>query len=243
MAKVKTSNANYTIVVVAMLLFGVSIALTLLAGVSPGIALVWNMLSALYISYDIIPTNILSNPLILASSFLDAIVFALFAVFLATWFIDVIRSINIEEYFTLRKVRALKNHIIVAPYNNFSKVLVEELRKEKFRFVVIVENPSQAAQLYAKKIPAVVGELRGGEVLKSAGIERASSVIACDDDDVKNALISIAAKDANPGISIISRVVAEENMQKLGKAGASRIVIPEVTAGTNVGEELLKRVA
>lgn len=237
----KIGRGNYIIVFVATIMFLVSMTLTIAAGVAPGLSLVWNVLAALYISYDVIPANLLANPLIFISSLLDAFVFALFAVFLATWFIGVIRSINIAEYLTMRRVARLRNHVIVAPYNDFSKVLAEELAREGIRFVVIADNESDGARLYGMKMLTVVGEMRSEDVLKNAGIEQAAYVIACADDDVKNALISIAAKDANPNIKVISRVIEEENLQKLNKAGASLVVIPGVTAGNKMGDEIVKR--
>ncbi len=242
MALSNTKNTNYVIAFVAILMFAVSVVLTIAAGVAPGIALIWNVLAALYIGYDLIPQSMLASPLILIATLLDALVFALFAVFLATWFIDLVRSINITEYFALRKIRGLRRHVIVAPYNNFSKSLVEELTKSGSKFVVITDNQIQAARLNNANVLAIVGEFRSRDAFETAGIGSASYVVACDDDDVKNALITIAARDANPNVTVISRVIEEENMQKVSKAGASRIIIPSVTAGLSVGEEIVKRV-
>ena len=241
MARKRTRNANYIIVFVAMIMFAISVILTILAGIDPGIALIWNVLASLYISYNLIPNSMLANPLIFTSSLLDALVFALFAVFLATWFIDIIRSINITEYLILSKVKRLKGHVIVAPFNEFSRVLAEELLKGGFKFVVIANNEVEAARLYGRKMLAVVGEVRTEDSFKAAGIDRASYLIACDDDDVKNALIAISARDANPNVKVISRVIEEENLQKLDKAGASWVVIPGVTAGKRMGDEIVKR--
>ncbi len=239
----KRKNMNYLVLLIALVLFAIAVALTAIAGVGLGISLIWNLLASLYVYYALIPAALVDSPLVLTSSLLDAFVFALFAVFLATWFIRLIRSINITEYFVLAKVKRLNKHIIVAPYNNFSKVLVEELAKEKMKFVAIVQDNMQAARLYRQGMLAVVGELKSEEAFKTAGTEKASCIIACDDEDVKNALIAITAKDINPNIDVISRVIEEENMQKLAKAGASSIVLPEITAGARLGEEILKRVA
>ncbi len=241
MARKRTRDATYIIAFVAMIMFAVSVALTIIAGVSPGIALIWNVLASLYISYSLIPNSMLANPLIFTSSLLDSLVFALFAVFLATWFIDLIRSINITEYLALSKVKRLKGHIIVAPYNDFARVLTNELLTSGFKFVVIAGSEVEAAYLYSRKMLAIVGEIRNEDSFKTAGIDRASYLIACEDDDVKNALIAISAKDANPNIKVISRVIEEENLQKLDKAGASWVVIPGVTAGKRVGDEIVKR--
>ncbi len=239
----KRKNTNYLVLLMALVLFTIAVALTVMAGVGLGISLIWNLLASLYVYYGLIPAALVDSPFVLVASLLDAFVFALFAVFLATWFIGLIRRINITEYFILAKVRRLDKHIIVAPYNGFSRALVEELAKEKMNFVAIVQNETQAARLYRQGVLAIVGELKSEEAFKAAGIVKASCIIACDDEDVKNALIAITAKDISPDINVISRVIEEENIQKLARAGASSVVLPGITAGARLGEEILKHVA
>ena len=235
-------NTQYIILSVAVALFLISVSLTVLAGVAPGIAIIWNVLSSLYIYYDLIPANLAANsPFILMSSLLDAFVFALFTVFLATWFIDLLRSINIREYVAVSRARKMVGHAIVVPYNSFSKALVEELSNSGLKAVVIAESDSQAAHLRGRSILAVVGDTNDKAVFLTAGIARASYVIACDDEDVRNAMIAITAKDVNSKIKVISRVAREDNMQKLGRAGAYKIVLPGVTAGMSIGDEIVKR--
>ncbi len=235
-------STQYILPFVAIFLFVVSVMLTVIAGVGLRISFIWNLLSSLYIYYDLIPTSIAStSSLILIASLLDAFVFALFAVFLATWFINLLRRINIREYLSVSRAKKLKNHIIVVPYNNFSKALIDELSNDKLKTVLIAEKESEASRVNEKGVFSIVGDIKDKGVFMTAGIERASYLIACDDEDVKNALIAITAKDANPKIKVISRVVHEENMQKLGKAGAYRIVLPGVTAGMAIGEEIARR--
>ena len=238
----RKKNTNYIIALIAVLFFAVSVSLTVYAGVGVGIALVWNVLASLYIYYDLIPVSIVDTAPILLASLLDAFVFALFAVFLATWFTELIRSINISEYFSMARVRKLRGHVIVVPFNNFSKTLVDELQGAGVKFVVMVDSEAQASRLYARKILSVVGTERGEDSFRNAGIERAAYVVACGDNDVDNALVSISAKDANPNINVISRVIEEENIPKLDKAGASWVIIPNITAGASVGNEIVKRV-
>ena len=40
---------------------------------------------------------------------------------------------------------------------------------------------------------------------------------------------------------MISRVIEEENMPKLDKAGSEWVIIPSVTAGNSIGNEIVKR--
>lgn len=238
----RSRSTNYIILLIAGTLFAVAVALTIVAGAGLRIALIWNLLASLYVYYSLIPSSIVDSPLILTASVLDAFVFGLFAVFLATWFTEIIRRINITEHFVLAKVRRLRGHIIVAPYNSFSKALAQDLSARKAKFVVIAQSATEAAHLYRQGIMAVVGEVKSEESFKTAGVERAAYVIACDDEDVKNALISITAKDINPEVGVISRVTDEDNVQKIANAGASSVVLPGITAGISLGDEIIKRI-
>ena len=239
----KTQKASYIILIAAVLLYSIAVVLTVAEGVDFKTSAVWNLLSALYIYYNLIPTGIADSPLVFTAALLDAFVFALLAVFLAGWFINLIRSINLSERLAMSKIKKLRNHIIIVPYNNFAKALTEELSRDKIKFVVIAEKADQAARLYSKGMLAITGSIKKKEVLELAGIGKASYVIACDDHDVENALIAITSKDVNPGIKIISRVKEEDNMKKIGDAGATLIVVPDITAGTSIGEEIVRRVA
>ena len=68
-------------------------------------------------------------------------------------------------------------------------------------------------------------------------------MIACSEDDTENALIVITAKAANRGIKVVARVESEDDIAKLDKAGAYRTVMPEATAGAEIGGILVKKLA
>ncbi len=236
----KAGEARYIILTAALLLYAIAVALTLSEGVGLKTAIIWNLLASLYIYYSLIPPNLVSSPAILVASLMDAFVFALLTVFLAGWFMGIIRSINISEYISLAKIRKLKGHVIVAPYNNFSITLAEEMQKRGIRFVVLAENSLQVSKLYRRHILAAVGNIKNKDSFKIAGLERAKHVVACGETDVENALIAITSRDINPKIKIISRVIEEDNIKKIGKAGASLVVIPGITAGERISEQIIK---
>jgi voltage-gated potassium channel len=239
----KTQKASYIILVAAALLYSIAVVLTIAAGVDFKTSAVWNLLSALYIYYSLIPSSVAGSPFVFVAALLDAFVFALLAVFLAGWFINLIRSVNLNERLSLSKIKKLRNHVIIVPYNNFARALADELRESKIKFVIIAERSEQAAKLYSKGMLAVAGSIKKKEVLELAGVRKASYVVACDDRDVENAMIAITSKDVNPEIKIISRVKDADNMKKIGDAGATFIVVPDITAGVSLGEEIVRRAA
>jgi len=234
-------RTQYTVILIIILLFIMSVLISIFAGIAPQIALIDSALDSLQVSYPFVQFSLASNPLILVSKLLDAVIFPLLTVLLAAWFFDFINNLNLRERMVLSKVNKLKGHVIVVPYNGFAKSVIQELENAGLEAVTIAENKKELLQLYKEDQLAIDGDIRSVETFDSAGIERAKCVVACGKDDVQNALISITAKAANSDIKIICRANKEENLERLEKAGVQTVIMAESTAGQDVGDELARR--
>ncbi len=230
-----------SVVFVSLFLFIVAITLTIAAGVDIRLALIWNTLAALDVAFSInqIYSNA-ANPLVFVANILDAFVFALLAVAIATVFFRFINNIDIERRGALSRIKRLRKHVIIAPYNSFASALMKEFNTASIPYVVITDSEPEARKLYEKKTPVLIGIIASSDAFKTAGIDRARLVVACDEDDTQNALICVTAKSANPRMRILSRVSRLDSIPKLGKAGAYRMILPEVATGTKLGEEISK---
>lgn len=235
-------RTQYTLIIIVVVFFVVSVILTLFAGIPLKVAIIDNVLDSLQVSYNLIQFSLASTPLILFSKLLDAAIFPILTVILASWFFDFIANINLRERMSLSRINRLEKHVIVVPYNSFAQSLLQEFRKSGIKTVTIVENKKDLAKLYREDELAVVGDIRSVETFEIAGIEKARCVVACAKEDIHNALISITAKTANPHVKIISRANKEENLTRLVSAGAHELVMAENTAGKDMGDEIAKRV-
>ena len=233
---------QYLLIYASAALLLISVLLTLKAGVSFSVAIVWNFLAALDIMYYSLPFAISKTPLIFAANLLDVFVFALLTVWLASLFFDFFRSVRIRDRIILNKIKRLHNHIVIAPFNGFSETLIEGLDKSRIPYVVIVDNEKEANLLYSKGKLPIVGDPTQIDVLRNAGAKWASHLVTCSADDVQNILISISAKSINDSLKVISRIVKQENLQRIGHAGIYKIVMPEIIAGEDIGNEIVKRV-
>lgn len=238
---VSLKRTHYAMVILIIVLFASSVVISMLAGIGAGIAVIDSALDSFQISYNIITLSIASNPLILIAKFLDALIFPILTVLLASWFFEFINNINLRERLVLSRINKLDDHVIVVPYNNFAKAVVKELRKSGIKTVTIVQTKNELLQLYRENELAVRGDIRELETFDVARIRKARGVVACSKDDIENALITITAKTANPSTKIISRANKEENIKGLKSAGAFKILIPENSAGEDIGEEISKR--
>jgi voltage-gated potassium channel Kch len=237
---INLKRARYTLIAIVLVLYLSAIAITLYAGQSIQIAIIDNSLDALQVGYNLISLAAASNPLILTSKLLDALVLPILAAISAAWFFDFINSVNLGERIVLSKLKRMEDHVIIVPYNSFAKTLMKELKDAGFKVAVIAENKREMAQLRGQNELAFNGDIKLIETFDVAGIQKARCLIACSKDDVQNALITITAKTANPHIRIIARVTSEENISGLLTAGAKKVVIPERTVGIDIGNELTK---
>lgn len=238
---VTLKRAWVTLITVAVMLFIISNLIDLSAGMAPLPAFVENLFGSLQVNYYILAPGAQNNLHVLASSFIDSLVFAIITVVLATWFFNVIGGLSIRERITMSRIRRAKGHVIVTPFNPLAQALLDEFKKAKIKAVAIVEDRSETARLYARNEMAIVGTTKSTGVFETAGIKEASCVVACSDDDLQNTLIAVTAKNANPSIRIISRVSDDADIPKLSLAGAYWTIKPEITAGEKMAAEILKR--
>ncbi len=238
---VNERRAQHTLILIVLVLFFSSLIISVSTGISPRVALIDNIFDSLQVNYNLIQFSSVTSPLFLVSRLLNAAVFPLLTVILATWFFDFINNINFRERLVLSKVNKLKDHVIVVPYNGFARVLLQELKNSGLKSVTIAENKKEMIQLYKENELAIEGDLKSMETFDIAGVDRARCIVACGKEDIQNALISITAKAAYPDVNIIVRINKEENLDRLEKAGAYKTILSESTAGKDVGEEIVKR--
>jgi uncharacterized membrane protein YagU involved in acid resistance len=240
---VSAKVARYEVALIAGLMFATAVILTIASGVEPKVALLQNILGSLEIDYSLLNFNAAENTLMLIAAFLNTIVFALITVVFASFFFSFITKINIRESITVSKIKKLRNHVIILPFNPFALEVARGLSEKGKKVVIAASTRREFDYLYREGFLAVIGDLKDVELFRSANIREASHVIACSENDMINTLITITSKSANPHAKIIARVSSESSIAKLGMAGAYRMIMPEITAGEIIGEELSKRIS
>lgn len=140
-----------------------------------------------------------------------------------------------------REVKQLKNHTIICGFGRNGFKACEELTKENREFVII-ENNEDALQHYHKlqTWQNLIGDATEDEVLKSAGISKASSIITTLPNDANNVFITLTAKELNPNINIIARASDENSEKKLLRAGANHVVMPDALGGLHMAQLITK---
>ncbi|MGI0141327.1 MAG: potassium channel family protein [Candidatus Micrarchaeales archaeon] len=133
-----------------------------------------------------------------------------------------------------------KDHIIVCGYGIVGERIVEILAQNKIKCVVIELDEKKVEVLEERGIDFIVGDATSSKTLKEAGIANARAIAIVMDDDAKNLFTVITAKSLNPKISIATRANNEFLKSKLESAGANFIATPNISASTELFEEIMK---
>jgi voltage-gated potassium channel len=204
------------------------------------LSLIWTTMDTFGLFYSPVSVSTPSSVLVIFSDLFGTIAFILITFYLASWFYGFVRKIDFWGRLSTSKIKKLKDHVIVAPYNVISEFLVEDLKKEGITAVVITDKQSDMPRIRRMGAIALFGNTGLEDTFKAAGVNRAAYVVACSDDDTKNALISVTARSVNKKVKIIARAKRTDDIAKISKAGAQRIIIPESSAGERIGSEILK---
>jgi voltage-gated potassium channel len=136
-----------------------------------------------------------------------------------------------ERSYMQARVDNLKGHTIICGFGRYGREVARHLKEQGQSFVVVEENLSKLDLPEFEGILYVDGDATHDEVLKEAGIDRAVGLITSLNDDSDNLFIVLSAKELNPKLRIISSAHSKRSRQKLMRAGASNVILPEQIGG------------
>lgn len=145
----------------------------------------------------------------------------------------------LNRYQYSKKVKELKDHIIVCGLGRNGREAVKELLEQERMFVVIEKDEDAIEQFVREneEILVINGDATLEEVLERANIHNAKGLISSLSSDAENVYITLTARGMNPALSIVARANYENVIPKLKRAGANRVIVPNLIGGkkmTNV---------
>lgn len=138
-----------------------------------------------------------------------------------------------EKNYMQARVDSLSGHTIICGFGRYGREVARHLIEQGQDFVVIEENLEklELPEFEQIEILYVDGDATHDEALKEAGILRAAGLITALNDDSDNLFIVLSAKELNPDLRIISSAHQSRSRQKLIRAGASHVILPEQIGG------------
>jgi voltage-gated potassium channel len=170
--------------------------------------------------------------------FINAILLTPVRVFLWAVFLGTAYELTLQKYREQVQMKKLKeqlqNHSIVCGFGVKGRTIAAELMAHGAKAAeIIVIEPNEDAIQHATKagLVALRGDASSEEILRAAGIDKASQVLVALDEDDICVLICLTVRHLNPSVRLVASVREEENIKLLRAAGADVIVSPSITGG------------
>ena len=130
-----------------------------------------------------------------------------------------------------REIDRMSGHVIVCGWGRVGKTVADHARAYGSDVVVVDRD---AERIGESDIPHLIGDATEDAMLKSAGIDRAKSLVCALQEDADNLFVTLTARSLNPDLFIVSRARIASSEPKLLQAGADRVVNPQQLGGARM---------
>ena len=138
------------------------------------------------------------------------------------------------------KIKSLSEHIIVCGCGRMGERVAMELQTAGRDVVVVDIDPERTAVAEAAGLLYVLGDAQSEDILEAAGIDQAFTLISTLPSDAENLLVTLTARQLNQQIHIVTRALVSSTQGKLRKAGATRVVCPQVIGASRIVDIVIR---
>jgi voltage-gated potassium channel len=138
------------------------------------------------------------------------------------------------------RIRKLQGHYIVCGYGRVGEVVAETMAEAGVDFVVVENNPLRIGDAVERGFLHIEGDATETVTLEQAGVERAKGLVCALENDADNLFTALSARTLNKEITIVTRCVSSDSVEKLQYAGADRVISPYEISGRRMATFLLK---
>lgn len=137
-------------------------------------------------------------------------------------------------------IRKLKGHYVVCGFGRMGKTICRYLHSRKKPFVVIdIDGTRVAAVCRENGWLFLEGDATDDEVLLTAGILDAKALTTVLATDADNVYVVLSARLLNEKLQIVARASDEKAVDKLERAGATRVVSPFSSGAMKIARFML----
>jgi voltage-gated potassium channel len=161
-----------------------------------------------------------------------------FLVLLIGTTLEVLASQGREQFRVARWRKKMDNHVVVIGYGTKGRSAVELLLSngvDKEKVVVVDPGSTALEDASADGLPVVAGDATRREVLRRAGVDRASQVIITTGRDDSTVLSTLTARQLNANAYIVAAVRESDNVQLVKQSGADSVVTSSDAVGRLLG--------
>lgn len=141
----------------------------------------------------------------------------------------------------LKKIKDMEDYYIICGYGRVGKVVFNELTQRNQNVIVIDKDKELCESIEENDNVVVINkDAIEDDFVANLADKKCRSIIICTGDDVNNLFIVLTIRETNPDAWIVTRASRLDNIKRLRKAGADKIVSPEVTGGKDLYYESTK---
>lgn len=146
-----------------------------------------------------------------------------FLVLLIGTTLEVLATQGREMFRVARWRKNMDNHVVVIGYGTKGRAAVDTLARngiERSSFVVVDPKPLAREEANADGLAVIAGDGTRREVLRRAGVSRASQVIITTDHDANTMMATLTVRQQNADAYIVAAVREQDNVPLLRQSGA-----------------------
>lgn len=135
----------------------------------------------------------------------------------------------------------LAEHVLVAGYGRVGQAICRLLDNAEISYVALDLNVQRVVAARNRGLPVYFGDAGRIDVLRAAGIERASlAVIAMDNPAIAERMAE-ALRDAVPALTIVARAWDAGHAKRLADRGVNEAIPEDIEIGLALGTAMLQR--
>jgi len=161
-----------------------------------------------------------------------------FLVLLIGTTLEVLATQGREMFRVARWRRRVKEHIVVIGYGTKGRSAVDTLVNNGHdREAVVVVDPTNVGleEAHADGLAVVTGDATRREVLRRAGVDKATQVIITTNRDDTNVLAALTVRQLNPDAWIVAAVREQQNVPLMRQSGANSVITSSDAVGRLLG--------
>lgn len=140
----------------------------------------------------------------------------------------------------MKEISKLRNHFIICGHGRIGSIVNQEIHAEGHAVVVIEQDPELIDKMEQDGVLCIEGDATSDEVLLSAGLLHAKSLISALTSEAANVYVTLTARQLNPEITIVARAGDKSHISRLELAGADRVVLPHFIGGLRMAQNVLR---
>jgi voltage-gated potassium channel len=161
-----------------------------------------------------------------------------FLVLLIGTTLEVLASQGREQFRVARWRKRMNEHVVIIGYGTKGRSAVDVLvNNGRSREGIVVVDPSENAleEAHTDDLAVVQGDATRRNVLRRAGVDRATQVIITTDRDDTNVLATLTVRQLNPDAFIVTAVREQENVPLMKQSGADSVITSSDAVGRLLG--------